>query len=172
MIGRAFPVLAADVYEIPKEPYKLQLEALDNLKRDDIFIVNTGSTRAAFWGELISSTARARGCRGAIIDGLSRDTERIIEMRFPVFSRGYCPIDSKGRIDVIAYNTPIQCGGVFVNPQDLIFADYDGVVVVPRQVEDQVISEAMKKITGENRVRGALQAGMKASEAYRKFGIL
>jgi 4-hydroxy-4-methyl-2-oxoglutarate aldolase len=172
LVGRAFPVLAADVYEIPDEPYKLQLEALDSIQENDIFIVQTGSVRAAFWGELISSSTRARGGRGAIIDGLSRDTKQIIEMQFPVFSRGYYPVDSKGRIDVIQYNVPIECGGVQVFPGDLIFGDVDGVVIVPQKIEDEAIRLSLEKVRDENTVREALNGGMKASEAYNKFGVL
>lgn len=172
LIGRAFTVLAADVYEVPQEPYKLQLEALDAMKKDDIFLVTTGSMRAAFWGELISARTIHKGGRGAIVDGLSRDTEKVREMGFPVFSRGRSPVDSKGRIDVIAYNVPVECGGVSVYPQDLIFGDADGIVVVPQAIEDEVIRLALEKVEQEKVVKTALEDGMGAADAFRKYGVL
>lgn len=173
IFGRACTALATDVYEIPAQPYEKELEAIDCLQADDVFVATTnGSVSSGFWGELLSTAAKAKGARGAIIDGLTRDSAKIIEMQFPVFARGYSPYDSKGRTDVIAYNVPIQCGGVSVHAGDLVFGDCDGIVVIPQQVAHEVIDKALQKIKGENKMREALQNGMGVVEAYRKFGIL
>ena len=172
-VGRAMTVLSVDVYEVPEEPYKLELEAVDSLKSGDVMVAQTnGTTRSSLWGELLSTAAQARGSRGAIIDGFTRDTRTIIDMKFPVFVRGIAPYDSKGRSDVIAYNTTIECGGVTVNPGDIVFGDYDGVVVIPQSIESSVITSALEKIQGESEVRKALQNGMSTTEAFERFGIL
>lgn len=172
LAGRAFTALAAAVFEMPAEPYKLQMEAIDKMQDEQLFVVHTGAENAAFWGELLSTACRARGGRGAMIDGLNRDSSAILEMGFPVFSRGQRPVDSMGRVDVVAYGVPVSLGGVTVYPGDLVFGDMDGVVVVPQGVEHEVITRAFGKVSGENRVREALASGMSLSEAYRQFRIL
>jgi regulator of RNase E activity RraA len=172
-VGRAMTVLSVDVYAIPEEPYKLELEAVDSLQPGDVMVAQTnGTTRSSLWGELLSTAAVARGARGAIIDGFTRDTLAIIRMGFPVFVRGIAPFDSKGRSDVIAYNTPVECGGVLVYPGDIVFGDYDGVVVIPRSMEKTVIDAAFEKARGEKAVKQALQNGMSATEAFARYGIL
>lgn len=173
VVGRAMTVLSVDVYEIPSEPYKMELTAVDSLKPGDVLVATTnGSTRSSFWGELLSTAARARGAHGAVIDGFTRDTLGIIGMRFPVFARGIAPYDSKGRSDVIAYNIPIQCGDVLVNPGDIIFGDHDGLVVIPRAIEQAVMAAAFEKAAGEKIVKQALENGMLATEAFARYGIL
>jgi len=171
--GRAFTVLATDIYEIPAEPYKLELEAVDSLSEGDLLVATTnGSVSCGFWGELLSTAVVGRKGVGAVIDGLTRDSRKIVKMGFPVFVRGTSSYDSKGRTEVIAYQVPIVCGEVLVNPGDLVFGDYDGVVVVPQQLEEQVITKALEKVSGENRVREELRAGVSAKEVFRRYGIL
>ena len=172
-VGRALTVLSVDVYEIPDEPYKLELEAVDALKPGDVMVAQTnGTKRSSLWGELLSTAAEVRGAQGAVIDGFTRDSQAISAMGFPLFVRGIAPYDSKGRSDVIAYNTTIECGGVKVCPGDLVFGDFDGVVVVPQAVEDQVLKAAFEKAAEEKEVREALKNGMSATAAFQKYGIL
>ncbi len=172
-VGRALTVLSVDVYEIPDEPYKLELEAVDALKPGDVMVAQTnGTKRSSLWGELLSTAAEVRGARGAVIDGFTRDSQAIAAMEFPLFVRGIAPYDSKGRSDVIAYDIPIECGGVKVCPGDLVFGDFDGVVVVPQAVEDQVLKAAFEKAAEEKEVKEALKNGMSATAAFQKYGIL
>lgn len=173
VVGRALPVQCVDVYEIPEEPYQQEIAAVDSLKRDDVFVCSTNqSTRNCIWGELLSTAAQARGARGAIIDGFIRDARQILAMGFPVFTTGLSPVDSNGRGDVIAYNVPIECGGVTVHPGDIMFGDADGVVVIPQAVEIEVLGAAFAKVAGEDRTRDALRAGATLREVYDKYGIL
>ena len=173
VVGRAMPVLSVDVYEISEDPYQMEIDAVDSLKPNDVLVCSTNySTRNCFWGELLSTAARARGARGAIVEGFIRDTKRIVQMQFPVFMTGISPVDSNGRGDVLAYNVPIVCGGVKVNPGEIVFGDYDGVVVIPKAVEKEVIEAALEKVSGENRTRDELLKGLKLREVYEKYGIL
>jgi regulator of RNase E activity RraA len=173
VVGRAMPVLCVDVYEIPDKPYQQEIAAVDSLKKDDVLVCSTNqSIRNCIWGELLSTAARARGARGAIVDGFIRDARQIIEMQFPVFMTGLSPVDSSGRGDVVAYNVPIECGGVTVNPSDIVFGDIDGIVVIPQAVEIEVIEAALAKVSGENRTRDELRAGTTLREVYDKYGIL
>lgn len=171
--GRAFTAQAAKVFDIPAEPYKLQMEAIDAVSVGEVFVVATGAPdEAAFWGELLATACRARGGRGAIVDGLHRDTAQIVGMQFPLASRGSVPTDSKGRINLISYRQPIEIDGVRIEPGDYVFADIDGIVVVPQAIEAEVIAKALGKAEAENTVRTALRKGMLCTEAFRTFGIL
>jgi regulator of RNase E activity RraA len=173
VVGRAFTVLATDVYEVPENPYEKELEAVDRLSAGDVMVATTnGSTSSGFWGELLTTAAKGKGARGAVIDGLTRDSAQILDLGFPLFVRGYCPLDSKGRTDVISYGSPIECGGVRVRTGDVVFGDNDGVVIVPEEVAEETLRRAVEKVSGENEMRRALQDGMGVVEAFNKYGIL
>ena len=178
VVGRAMTVQCVDTYEIPDEPYQMEIEAVDSLKPNDVFVCSTSvgepsrSGCISIWGELLSTAARAHGARGAVIDGFIRDARQIKAMQFPVFMTGLSPADSNGRGEVIAYNTPIECGGVRVNPGDIVFGDIDGVVVIPQAVEAEVIHAALEKVSSEDRTRDALRDGATLREVYDKYGIL
>ena len=112
LTGRAATMLAAEVYEVPEDPYKLELELLDNLQPGEVIVCTTqGSGRAGMWGELLATHSRVKGARGALIDGMTRDSWGLVAMEFPVFSRGINPADSKGRIDTFATRVRIEVGG-------------------------------------------------------------
>jgi regulator of RNase E activity RraA len=173
IVGRAATMLAAEVYETPPEPFKLEMQLLDDLKPGEVVCcTQQGSTRAAMWGELLSTHTRAKGGRGVILDGLTRDSWGIIDMRFPVFACGTTPADSKGRLDVIAIRVPIEIGGVLVHDGDLVVADGDGCLAVPRSIEDEVIARALEKVSGENVVREILAAGASIQQVFKEHGIL
>ena len=131
-----------------------------------------GSMRSGIWGELLSSAAQNSGCAGVIVDGAVRDVRRMRALGFPVFARGTSPLDSKDRQRVIDIDVPVEIDGVTFTPGDLVVADEDGVVVIPRRVEATVLDRACTKAQGENGVRAAIRAGMKATETFERFGIL
>jgi regulator of RNase E activity RraA len=171
--GRAATMLAGEVYDVPAEPFKLELQLLDSIEPGEVVVCTTqGSLHAAMWGELLSTHTQARGGRGAVMDGLTRDSWGIVEIGFPVFAAGLSPADSKGRLDVVAIRVPIECGGVRVEPGDLVVADYDGCLAVPLAIEDEVISRAFEKVSGENVVRDVLRAGASIAQVFEEHGIL
>lgn len=171
--GRAKTILSVDVFYISDNPYVKEIEVIDSIKPGEIVIAATNqSTQNGMWGELLSTASKMRGARGAIIDGFIRDTKKIIELGFPVYSTGYKPVDSKGRGLVIDYDCPVEAGGVRVHPGDVIFADYDGVVVIPNAVLYQVVELALAKVTGENHSREELLTGKLLREVYDKYGVL
>ena len=171
--GRARTCLATDVYTIPENPYEKEFKTVDGLKKDDVLVATTnGSICSGFWGELLSTAAKGHGAAGCVLDGLSRDTRAIRRLGFPLFLKGTNPLDSKGRTDVIEYNTTIVCGGVTVNPGDIIFGDYDGVVVIPQEIAEECVERALEKGNAENTVRNELLAGASAEEVWNKYHIL
>jgi len=172
-VGRAATMLAVEVCEIPREPYALLMELLDGLRPGEVVVAAIqGDPRAAIWGELLSTHTRARGGRGAVLDGLSRDSATIAEMRFPVFATGVSPADSKGRLEVVAIRTSIPVGGVAVADGDLVVADDDGCVVVPAAVEERVVGAALEKASAENAIRDLLRQGSSLRQVFREHGIL
>lgn len=178
VIGRAMPVLEADVFGEGRsnptigKPFGLMLEALDDLKPNEVYICTGSSPKYALWGELMSTRALHLGAAGAVLDGYSRDTKDILPQGFPVFSRGRYAQDQGPRGKVIDYRVPLQIGQAKVNPGDIIFGDIDGVLVVPREVEEEAFVNALEKVSGENTVRDAIRAGMSTVEAFRKYGVM
>ena len=173
LVGRCKTTLWADMAHADPEPYKLELHAVDGCRPDDVLICAAGgSTRSGIWGELLSTAARNSGCVGVVVDGAVRDVTRMARMGFPVYARGTVIYDSKDRQRVIDVDVPVQIDGVTFAPGDLIIADEDGVVVVPRLVEAAVVRRAWDKVHAENEVRDAIAAGLKATEAFAKYGVL
>jgi regulator of RNase E activity RraA len=171
--GWARTIACSDVYHIPDDPYGIEIAAVDSLLPGEIAVVGTQkSVRNAPWGELLSTAAKARGARGAIVDGLIRDVRKIEEIEFPVFATGVKPVDSMGRGLVTAYNIPVECGEVIVSPGDFVFADFDGVIVVPRQMVKEVIELATDKVQRENHSRRELKEGKYLRDVYNKYGVL
>jgi regulator of RNase E activity RraA len=155
------------------DPYGLEIEAMDSLKAGDVVVHSTdyNGTNAP-WGELMSTISKNKGVVGCVCDSQVRDCIKIIEMKFPVFYAGIRPLDSKGRGLVVGYDVPIQCGGVLVNSGDLIFSDFDGIVVVPKELESEIFHRAKEKVENENHSRRELQNGSTLREVYNKYKSL
>lgn len=179
--GRAMTVLEADVFEeavagshnpLSSRPFGLMMDALDDLKQDEVYICTGASPRYALWGELMSVRAMKCGAAGAVVDGYSRDTRGVLVLGFPMFSHGSYAQDQGPRGKVIDFRVPIQIGQARVTPGDIVFGDLDGVCVVPRAAEQEVLAAAFEKARKEKTVRKALEAGMPSKEAFEKFGIL
>ena len=171
--GLAHPVLVTEAGQIPAEPYTGEIGALDDIRPgEDILVAAGGSARAACWGELFSTAARARGARGTLVDGYCRDARSIAALGYPVWCRGTLPLDCKGRVAVTAWRQPAVVGGLQVRPGDLVVADDDGAVVVPAELTDETIRRALAKVSKEHGLRDALEAGSTLRAAYDRFGVL
>jgi regulator of RNase E activity RraA len=151
----------------------MELEAIDSILPGEVVVVSTQqSKRNAPWGELLSTAAKARGARGAVIDGIIRDIRKIEALELPVLAAGIKPVDSMGRGIVTAYNVPVECGEVLVNPGDLVFADLDGIVVVPKASVQEVVQLALTKASREDSSRAELLGGAYLRDVYRRYGVL
>lgn len=173
ILGRAVTLSAVPVAHQPAKPYAVEMECIDSLKAGDVLVATTnGERESALWGELLSTTCRARSAAGVVLDGLTRDTAKILAMDYPVFAAGFSPLDSKGRLDGISYNRPICIGRCVVSPGDYVLADVDGVVVVPASMAEMAFPKALEKVSGENRVRDELANGRSVAEVFAEYGIL
>lgn len=171
--GEAVTVYVETVSEVPEKPFQLEMEVIDDLKEGQIIVAQCNApTLSAFWGGLLSNAAVGRKSPGAIMDGGARDYREIVNLGFPVFCKGLSPLDSCGRMDGKERDIPIVCGGIKVRPGDLVYGDVDGVVVVPQEIADEVISRAWEKVRGENTVREELRAGASVVKTFEKYGIL
>jgi len=181
VMGRAMPVLSVDVFQermagsankLMEKPFGLMLEALDDLRANEIY-VNTGSSpRNALWGEMMSIRARRLGASGAVLNGYSRDTKAVLNLDFPTFSWGSYGQDSAPRYKVVDFRIPVEIGSVRIRPGDIIFGDLDGVLVIPREAEGDVLAAAVEKARGEKLVKKALEEGGTAVAAFEKYGIM
>jgi 4-hydroxy-4-methyl-2-oxoglutarate aldolase len=173
MAGWARTISCSDMYHVPADPYGIEIDAVDSLLPGEVAVIGTQkSIRNAPWGELLSTAAKARGARGAVADGLVRDVQKIEALGFPVFAAGIKPVDSLGRGCVTAYNLPVECGEVIVNPGDFIFADFDGIVVVPKPIVREVIELASDKVRREDSSRAELMQGAYLRDVFQKYGVL
>lgn len=177
LVGRAMPVHTIDLPDPPlqsdnERPFGLMLEALDDLRPNEVYLCGGGSPCYALWGELMSTRARVLHAAGAVVDGYYRDTDGIIALGFPTFGHGAYAQDQGSRGKVVDYRTPIQVGQVRVRPGDIVVGDRDGVCVVPRLHEVDVFVQALEKARGENVVRREIEAGMPSREAFAKYGIM
>ena len=172
LAGRAMPVVMIDVFGKQKKPFGLLTEALDQLQPGEIYLASGGEMRSAYWGEILTATAKQRGAVGAVINGFHRDTPKVLEQNWPVFSRGRFAQDSGVRTQVVDFRCPIEIGQVTVQPGELVFGDLDGVVIVPKKVEAEVIERALGKARGEKLVRQEIEAGLSSTAAFKKHGIL
>jgi len=173
-VGRARTILWMPIdYVVMEDPYGLEIEAMDSLGTGDVAVHSTdyGRTNAP-WGELMSTIAKRNGVVGCVCDSQIRDCVRIIEMGFPVYYAGIRPVDSKGRGRVMDYDVPVSCGDVLVHPGELIFADFDGIVVIPKKAEQDVLQKALEKVGKENLSRKELVSGKTLREVYDKYGVL
>ena len=173
-VGRARTVRWMEVdYVVDEDPYGLEIEVVDALGPGDVILHSTDHAGTnAPWGELLSTVAKRNGSVGCICDSQIRDCVRIIEMGYPVYYAGICPLDSMGRGRVMAYDVPIRCGDVLVQPGELVFADFDGIVVIPREVEREVLELAREKAGKESLTREALLEGKSLREVYDTYGVL
>ena len=181
VIGRAMPVLEADVFDevvkdtnnpVMSKPFGLMFQALDDMKKNEVYICTGASPRYALWGGLMSTRAMKLGAAGAVLHGFSRDTNEILNLNFPTFSYGGYAQDQGPRGKVVDFRVSIELGGVRINPGDLIYGDRDGVLVVPWLTVNEVFSKAIEKSRGEQLVKKALEEGMSTVAAFDKFGIM
>ena len=171
--GEAVTLYFETVTEVPQYPFKLEMETIDDLKEGQILVEQCNTIEmSAGWGGLLTTAAMYRKAAGVVTDGGVRDYNEITSLGFPAFSRGIRSCDSLGRMDARERDMPIICGGIRVCPGDFVFADMDGVVVVPQGIAEEVITKAWEKVVKEDVTREELRTGASLVETYAKYGVL
>ncbi len=171
--GRVFSARAETVEEVPAEPYKLEMQAVDSMGPGDVLVCDVDFDRSCgFWGELLTTACCYKGVRGVVMTACTRDAWKLKDVDFPVFGIGYHPSDSKGRTDIVELNATIEIGGVSTRSGDYVLGDEDGVVIIPQEVVEETLRLSHEKVSGENTVRDELANGMPITDAFAKYGIL
>lgn len=169
--GVAFPCVGKANRDVdPEEQIRSFLEMLGEAPENGMLVIGANSDDAAQIGELTTIALQNQGCRGAVVDGGTRDTEFIKEQDYPVFTRYLTPSDSITRWELIDFDTTAVVGGVEVSPGDVVVGDIDGVAVVPGEIAGEVLETAEEMRDDESRVREAIRAGETPLEAYEKHG--
>ena len=172
VIGRAMTVLEADVYHLPTPPFGKMLEALDSLRPHEVYLAAGCAPRYALFGELMATAAKMRGAAGAVLAGYARDVKGIRELGLPTFCYGGYGQDQRGRGQVIDFRVPLEIEGVMVMPGDIVLGDVDGVVVLPREMEEAVITRALDQSRKEKTARTMLLNGARAQDVFTETGVL
>ena len=164
--GRAFTI-----YMRPCDTVKGSVgDYIDDVNPGDIVVLdNSGRMDATVWGDILTTQAKRRGIGGTVIHGVCRDYDRSIELNYPVFSRGVTMRTGKDRVQADGYNVPISLGEVRVNPGDILVGDGDGVLVVPKEREDEVLNIALEVAEAEVHIRTAIESGLRLDEARKQF---
>lgn len=172
--GRARTVrFAPELTTDPERPYDDAMDFIDGTAPGELIVMATdNSNTSAFWGELFSAAALGRGAVGLVTDGNIRDSDKISALGFPVFSRSRRPIDFRGRMRIVESHVPVELGGVTISPSDLVVADDDGVVVIPQEHENTVVTYARERARGESTVLQELLSGATLREVWTRHGIL
>lgn len=173
IVGRAATVQFGPTETDAAQPYASAIDFIDSLTPGSVPVIATNcDARTAYWGELFSAAAIGRGAVGTVCDGPVRDTARIRKLRYPVFATRSRPIDFRARMVIVGVDARVRCGGVVVEPGDLIIGDDDGIVVVPQSVESEVLMRALARTTTEQSVLDALLAGSGLQAVWDRWNVL
>jgi len=164
LIGRAFTLL----YGPAGKPAGTVGDYIDDVPVGSVVVLdNRGREDATVWGDILTEIAHRRGLAGTVINGICRDVALCRELGYPVYSRGHWMRTGKDRIQVEATNVAVDIGGAKVGPGDLLRGDADGVVVIPREHEESVLSAAEAIAQAEEKIREAVRRGQRLDEARR-----
>ena len=153
--------------------YEKELKLIDSLQPNEVpVLICHGLKNIAPWGELLSTRARYLKAAGCLTDGSVRDVRFIREMKFPVFSGGITPVDTKYRGKLAWYDVPGKIHGVDVKSGDLVFGDVDGVLIIPRENVELVLEKAFQKVSDENMVREKIISGESLEKIFADHGVL
>jgi 4-hydroxy-4-methyl-2-oxoglutarate aldolase len=143
---------------------------IDDVTPGDIVVIdNAGCLDCTVWGDILTTMASLRGIGGTVIDGVCRDTNKSLQLNYPIFSRGRFMRTGKDRVQLEATNVPVSIAGVRVRPGDILFGDADGVIVIPKEYEEQILQIALDIEQAEDQIREALAKGMRLDEARQAF---
>lgn len=166
MAGRAFTMLCGPAGVPPGTVG----DYIDDVPPGQVVVIdNGGRDDATIWGDILTEIAHRRGIAGTLIDGISRDVSMCRKLGYPVFSKGHWMRTGKDRVQVEQMNCPVNIGGARVVPGDIVRGDADGVVIIPRQHEEEVLAVAEQIETAENQIREACRGGERLDQAREKF---
>jgi 4-hydroxy-4-methyl-2-oxoglutarate aldolase len=169
--GPAFTCLGVQTGDIKSDDTPLLIKMLEAVTPHCVVVLSAGGDRSSsHWGEIMTLSARQRGCTGAVVDGGLRDAPFIRRLNFPVFTDFYMPASSISRWELKEFQGVTKIGEVSVYPGDYVFGDMDGVVVIPQRLTEEIVVEAERAVQREKKMRQALRKGMPLHEVNKRFG--
>ena len=169
--GPAFTCLGMQTGNIKSDDTPMLIEMLEAVTPHCVVVLSANGDRSSsHWGEIMTLSARQRGCTGAVVDGGVRDTPFILKLNFPVFTDFYMPASSISRWKLKEFQGVTKVGEVSVYPGDYVFGDMDGMVIIPQALTEEVLVESEKAAQREQKMRQALRKGMPLNEVNKKFG--
>ena len=165
--GRAFTIL----YGPAGKPPGTVGDFIDDIPAGSMVVIdNGGRENATVWGDIMTMVAHRRGLAGTVIDGACRDTHLALSLGYPMFSRSYSMRTGKDRVQLDGINTAVNIGDARVNPGDIVRGDSDGVVIIPREHENDILTAAEEIDAKEEQIRRLIRDGMTLAEARRQIG--
>lgn len=168
--GDAFTIKGAPTLEI-NDDMRIRGEMLEAIPQNSVVVWDTsGDEQSAQWGEVMTMTAKRAGCRGAIVDGGVRDTRQVLSQQFPVWVRYRTSSAMMGRFRITGWDIPIKIGDVAIFPGDIVFADIDGALVVPRALAYDVLTRAEEIVGGEQEIKQWVDDGVSVNDVIERGG--
>jgi len=166
MVGRAFTLKY-----IPVGVVKGTVgDYIDDVPPGGVVVLdNAGRLDCTVWGDILTSVAHKRGIAGTVIHGVCRDIARSFELRYPIFSRGKFMRTGKDRVQVEGMNAPVSLGDVQVRPGDVVIGSDDGIVIVPKDREEEVLSVAQSVSQAEDQILSEALKGNRLDEVRKKY---
>jgi regulator of RNase E activity RraA len=167
LTGRAFTIL----YGPSAKPSGTVGDYIDDLEPDTVVVLDNGGREdATVWGDILTTVAHTRGVAGTVIDGACRDTHLSLSLGYPIFSRSYSMRTGKDRVQVEATNCTVNIGDARVDAGDILRGDSDGVLVIPKAHENDVLRVAEEIDSVEGQILKAVREGSRLVEARKQFG--
>jgi 4-hydroxy-4-methyl-2-oxoglutarate aldolase len=166
LTGRAFTLL----YGPAGKPAGTVGDYIDDVPPGSVIVLDNGGREdATVWGDILTEIAHRRGIAGTVIDGINRDVSLCLSLGYPIYSRGTWMRTGKDRVQVEGTNINVTIGEARVSPGDILRGDADGVLVIPREHEESVLTVAAEIDAAEERIREATRTGERLDEARRRF---
>ncbi len=168
--GEAFTVKGTPSLEVGDD-MRLRGKMLDSIPKNSVVVWDTtADIKSAQWGEVITITAKRRGCRGAVVDGGVRDTRQVLREEFPLWVRYHTSSAMMGRFQITGWDIPVEIGGIKIFPGDIIFADIDGALVVPRKMAYEVLTRSEEVVGGEKQIKQWVKDGVSVDDVIDRGG--
>ena len=149
----------------------IRADMLDAMPEGCMVVWDAGDeAEASHWGEVMTASAIARGARGVVLNGGLRDTMQVLDQNFPVFYRYRTSNGSLGRTKITSYNKPLRIDKAYIKPGDFIFGDVDGVIAIPRNIAEKVLTRAEEIRIGEKEIRSWVKEGFSAKNIVKDGG--
>jgi 4-hydroxy-4-methyl-2-oxoglutarate aldolase len=176
MVGRALTVEGRAIEQVNWDEgvqrIRSYLKVFEQIPPDSVIVSKNPNSSVGHFGELTGNAAQVRGCAGVVLDGNLRDIEGLRAIGFQVFYRDLSPLNAIGRWEMAATQKPVTIGSVTIYPEDIVFAEFDGILVIPSSQAEEVLAKAEEIAVAEQRVRTEMKTGLSPLSGLDKHGYI